>query len=73
MKYSILICSAMLASVAGAIDLRLVDAAKRNDPAAIRALIKQNIDVSAAAPDGATALHWATEWDDLENAAALLA
>ena len=62
----------MLAS-AGVIDLRLVDAAKRNDPAAIRALIKQNIDVSAAAADGATALHWAAEWDDLENAAALIA
>lgn len=76
MKFPIAICRLLLASAglyAAVADLRLVDAAKRNDPVAIRALIKQNIDVNVAAADGATALHWAAEWDDLEIAAALVA
>lgn len=54
-------------------DARLVDAAMRKDSAAIRDLIKQNVDVNATAPDGATALHWAAEWDDKDAAAALIA
>lgn len=47
-------------------DLRLVDAAKNRDRAAVRALLKQRVDVNAPQPDGATALHWAAHWDDLE-------
>jgi uncharacterized protein len=45
-------------------DLRIVEAAKKQDPAAIAALIKQHADVNAPLPDGATALHWATYWDE---------
>jgi ankyrin repeat protein len=61
------------ASAAGAAaDLRLVEAAKRQDRAAVRALLKQNVDVKAAQPDGATALHWAAHWDDLDTATLLL-
>lgn len=52
---------------AAVMDARLIDAAKRNDPAAIRASIKQNVDVNAVAAEGATALHWAAEWDDVET------
>jgi len=45
-------------------ELRVAEAAKKQDPAAIAALIKQHADVNAPLPDGATALHWATYWDN---------
>jgi ankyrin len=45
----------------------LVDAAKAQDTQAVRALVKQGADVSAAQPDGTTALHWATHWNDLDT------
>lgn len=54
-------------------DARLVDAAKQRNTAAIRALIRQkNIDVNVRHPDGATALLWAVQWDDLEAADLLI-
>jgi ankyrin repeat protein len=53
-------------------DLRLVDAVERRDAGAIDALLKQRIDVNAAQPDGATALHWAAHWDDVATAERLL-
>ena len=51
---------------------RLADAAAKQDKAALRALIRDKADVNAAQPDGATALHWAVHWDDLESADLLL-
>jgi ankyrin repeat protein len=60
------------ASASAATDLRLVDAAKRQDRAAIQTLLDQKADVKAKQPDGATALHWAAHWDDFETAALLL-
>jgi ankyrin repeat protein len=59
-------------AAAAATDLRLIDAVKRQDRAAVTALLKQNADVKAKQPDGATALHWAAHWDDLDVAAQLL-
>lgn len=53
-------------------DLRLVEAARRHDAAAVSALVKQRADVNAAQADGATALHWAAYWDDLGSAALLI-
>ncbi len=53
-------------------DLRLVDAARQRDAAAVDALLKRRIDVNIAQPDGATALHWAAHWDDMATADALL-
>lgn len=53
-------------------DLRLVDATKRNDPKAARALIQQGADVNTPQADGATPLHWVAHWDDLETADLLL-
>ncbi|MBM61432.1 MAG: hypothetical protein CL484_00625 [Acidobacteria bacterium] len=47
-------------------DQRLLDAAERQDRAAARVLITQDVDVNASQPDGATALHWAAHWNDLE-------
>ena len=54
-------------------DRRLPDAARKQDRAAIRALITERADVNGRQPDGATALHWATHWADLETVTVLLA
>jgi len=50
----------------------IVDAAERGDIAAVRALIKQAADVSAARADGMTALHLAAQRSDAELTALLL-
>jgi ankyrin len=51
---------------AAAADERLPDAARRQDRAAVRALLERGADVNARHPDGATALHWAVHWQDIE-------
>lgn len=53
-------------------DSRLADAAEGRDQPALEALMKQRVDVNAPQPDGATALHWAVHWDDLDLALRLL-
>jgi uncharacterized protein len=53
-------------------DLRIQEAAARQDKVAIRALLKQRVDVNVARADGATALLWATHWNDLETVDLLL-
>jgi uncharacterized protein len=53
-------------------DLRLVDAARRQDRAAVRTLLSQRADVKAVQPDGAGVLHWAAHWDDVEMAGMLI-
>ena len=63
---SAVILLALLVGASGAgSDLRLVDAVKRADKTAVRALLKQRIDVNASEQDGTTALHWAARADDL--------
>jgi len=47
-------------------DLRLIDAAKRGDVAAVQAALAGKVDVNAAEPDGSTALHWAARRGDAE-------
>jgi ankyrin repeat protein len=54
------------ASLAAA-DLRLIEAVKSGDKAAIRSLLVQRVDVNAQHTDGATALAWAASRDDLET------
>ena len=70
-----LMCTLLVCvSVAGAAsDPALIDAIRRQDRAAVRALLKKGVDVNAALADGTTALHWAAYVDDLETAAVLLA
>lgn len=53
-------------------DTRLADAVKKADRAAVRALLKQGVDVNAPHGDGATALHWAAYRNDLETADLLI-
>ena len=50
----------------------LIEAAKAVDKAALRALLKEGVNVNAAEPDGGTALHWASYRDDLESADLLI-
>lgn len=53
-------------------DLRLVEAVQNKNKQAVRELLDQNADVKATQGDGATALHWAARWDDLETADLLI-
>ena len=53
-------------------DLRLIDAVKGNDAAAVRSLIAQHVDVDATETDGSTALHWAAQRDNLDTVSLLL-
>jgi ankyrin repeat protein len=57
---------------AAAADLRLVNAVKSGDKAAVSSLIQQRVDVNASEPDGTAALHWAVRADDLELADRLI-
>jgi ankyrin repeat protein len=53
-------------------DVRIVNAVKGRDMAAMRALLKQRVDVNASDVEGMTALHWAAHWDDLDAVKLLL-
>jgi uncharacterized protein len=44
-------------------DLRLIDAVKSGDAAAVKSLLAEHVPVNAASGDGATALHWAAYHD----------
>ena len=57
---------------AGTSDTRLVEAARRGDVAAVRALLKSGADVNAPLGDGSTALHWAAQLGAVELADALI-
>lgn len=58
--------------LAAASDFRLADAEKKADKVTVRELLRTHADVNAPAVDGATALHWAAYWDDLETARLLV-
>ena len=66
----------LLASAAPAIgqtgSSRVADAVKRQDAAALRALLQEGAEVNRPQGDGATALHWAVYRDDLETTRRLL-
>ncbi len=53
-------------------ELRLPEAAKQQNRAALTELLGQKADPNAAQVDGTTALHWAARNDDLETAKLLL-
>jgi uncharacterized protein len=70
----LILLAASHVTAAPGVDLRLIDAVKNRDAAAVRALLSQRgaIDVNAAQGDGATALHWAAHRDDLTIADLLI-
>ena len=53
-------------------DVRLAEAVRNGDTAAVTSLLTQDIDVNAPLPDGTTALHWAVHRDDLRTADLLI-
>ncbi len=53
-------------------DLRLVDAAKNQDPQQVRTLLSRHPDVNGRSEDGSTALLWAAHWNDLQTAELLV-
>ena len=54
---------------ANSVDLRLVEAAQRQDTETVRALVGERVDVDTPQADGATPLAWAVHWDarDMAN------
>ena len=50
----------------------LADAVEQRDRPAIETLLKQHADVNLPQADGATALHWAVQWDQADLAANLI-
>jgi uncharacterized protein len=53
-------------------DLRLINAVRSKDVAAVRSLLKQRVNVNATQGDGATALHWAAHLNDVTVADLLI-
>jgi ankyrin repeat protein len=50
----------------------LVEAARKQDPKAVRTLVSEKADVNARSADGSTALLWLAHWNDLDTAEVLL-
>ena len=53
-------------------DQLVADAAQKADWSTVRTLVEQGADVNARQGDGATALHWAAYWDEVELANLLI-
>ena len=68
----LLTVTAATAALAAGHDLRLIDAARTDKAATVKALIAEGADVNARSSDGSTALHWAAQNDDLALANALI-
>src|ERR1700677_824924 len=69
--FTLLIASG-LSRAAEVQDSPLVEAARNQDPKAIRALLAQKVDVNARSSDGSTALLWLAHWNDADTANLLL-
>ena len=69
---AICLASSFAFAATGNDDRRLVDAARDRDASRLRALVDAGADVNVRQPDGASALHWAAHWDDVETARLLL-
>jgi ankyrin repeat protein len=71
---AVLVSSALLqaASAHAADTARVAEAAKGRDREAVRRLVARHADVNMPLADGATALHWAAQWEDAEITALLI-
>jgi ankyrin repeat protein len=69
---SLLVLTVVAAIHAAEPDRRLVDAAKKNDTATVRALLKEKASINTQSADGTTALHWIVRSDDIATTEALL-
>src|SRR5712691_3702040 len=67
-----LVAAASTPGLAAPSDQRLIEAVRNKDVQSVRALLAQRADVNAPQGDGATALHWAAQVDDLVIADVLI-
>src|SRR5438876_6866558 len=73
MRFTYTVLSVLLLPAVGlAADTRVAEAAMHEDAVAVKSLLQQKADVNAALPDGATALHWAANADDLDTVSLLI-
>src|SRR5229473_6767198 len=70
--WSLLFLMVASARAASERDVRLLEAVKNTDRAAVRSLVQHHVDVNVSDLDGTTALNWAVELDDVETAQLLL-
>jgi len=69
----LMLCASAGAAIAAETsDPPLVEAARKQDPKAVRTLVSQKADVNARSGDGSTALLWLAHWNDMDTAALLL-
>src|SRR4051794_39809838 len=73
MKRIATFCGMLALLTSGAFGASLVEAAKNQDTAALRSLLKQKVDVNTPDVDGTTALTWAAHQNDLDAVKLLLA
>lgn len=71
-RFGLIVLLSAASLAAGSSDVRLIEAVKRPDPAAVRKLLQQRVDVNTRHADGTTALFWAIFRDDLETADLLI-
>ena len=65
LRWAGLLCGVWTIGVGGAsADLRLVDAAKNQEWKTVAVLLADEADVTTIQPDGTTALHWASYWNE---------
>ena len=69
----LLVAASLLAGASPLLAGELADAAQQHNIAAVRSLLKKGVAADEAQVDGATALLWAVQWDDLEMAKLLVA
>ncbi len=69
---ALFLCLAVSGLLSAAADLRLIDAVKRQDRAAVDALLAKKVPLTATEADGSTALHWAAQRNDLALAELLV-
>ncbi|HTR00779.1 MAG TPA: ankyrin repeat domain-containing protein [Candidatus Acidoferrum sp.] len=70
----VLVLAAVVAALASPLQAsELADAAQQRNLAAVKSLLKRGASVDEQQVDGATALLWAVQWDDLDMAKALVA
>jgi ankyrin repeat protein len=53
-------------------DVRIIEAVRARNTEAVKALVRQHVDVNSSEADGTTALHWAARADDVESVKLLL-
>src|SRR5215468_126478 len=72
MRYSWFLALLISVTVSAATSASLFDAVKAGDAQAVRALLKQRVNVNATEADGMTPLHWAVRSNDMDTVQLLL-